>query len=303
MSAPRTVGLLMLILAVATAGCTSLFGGGDDPGRNDTVQTTPDDGLSMTFRSISSTYLEDADIQLQMDLENTGQAEATDISVGLSGSGLIDGNDLVQSPVANLRPVDPGSGEAGGSTTAAWTAANGLDLGDGETQDITVTGSVSYDYRTTARSSFNVVPRAEQRGTEPVSVDNTAAPVHASIDFRTPHPVYEERSRNIASVPITVENVGDGEVSDLTFALSLPNVGDQVTLDGCAGTAPEDFPRDVTLFDDGTREIVCDINLTALTGRLQFESTVPLQVDLAYRYTEERQTGFTIEGLPGDRTG
>lgn len=299
----RVLLLSMILLAVTVAGC--LDSGGD--GTNTTVRVTENDGLSATFRSLSATYLEDADIRLQMDIENTGQAEAADIAVDLSGTGLISGNDLVQDPVTRLRPVDPGSGEQGGSTTAVWTAPNELDLEDGATQPVTVTGGLTYTYETTADASFNVVPRDAFEGdTDPVTAENTAAPVHATVDLRTPHPVFTERSRNILDVPVTIRNVGDGDATDITFSASLPNVGDQVTLMGCAGVEPSGFPVEgnelATLQEieqGGTATLVCRVDLRDLTDTLRFESTVPVQIELSYTYTEEDQAGFTIEGLPG----
>lgn len=294
----RIALIAAVLIAVTVTGCTD---SGDQPSNRTTVSAT--DGLDITFRSIASTYLEDEELRAQMDLSNTGQAEATEISVDLSGSSVLGQHDIVQQPVSRLRPTDPGTGETGGSTQAVWAAANSLDLEQGETQSVSLSGTATYRYETRAQTAFDVVPRSAFDGaTEPVTVDNTGAPVHAGLDMTTPRPIFVDRSENVMSVPVTIRNVGDGTVPAVGFDVSLSNVGDQVTIDSCAGTEPDEFPVNVPLFEGGSREIICRLNMTELSDTLRFESTVPLDITLNYTYTEERSTRFTIEGLPGDQS-
>lgn len=301
----RRAAALVAALAAAMliSGCTAFLPGGDDGGNRTETTLTQNDGLTVEFGAVAGRYLEDETIEVEMRLENTGQARATGISVSMYGSAAVRSDDLIQRPDSSLRPVDPGSGEPGGSTTAIWRSANRLDLPEGETQDVQVTGEVTYRYNTTARASYSVVPRSDfDGGAEPVATENTAGPVSASVDLKTPVPIFETAEDNMVSVPVTVRNVGDGEVDGpVSFDMDLPGVGEYVLLESCQGTPASDLPIDVALFEDGSREVVCQVNMTRLADRLQFQSTVRMDIGLDYGYVEEEQTSFTVEGLPGDR--
>lgn len=297
----KPISVLLLAVAVLLAGCTTLQPPTSDNGDGD-VEVTASDGLSVTFQPVSGSVAEGEDVRLRMNLRNTGQAEATGVSAGITGTGLVTDSDRIQDADSPLRAADPGSGEPGGETTAIWSGRNTLDLDEGESQDVRVVGVASYDYSTMARGGFNVVPQDEVGGsTSPVALDNTAAPVHASVDLTTPRPIYDDETRNVFSVPVTIRNVGDGEPSTVSFSAALPNVDDRVSLEGCAGSSS--FPVDVELFESGERTISCTIDMTPLTGGLRFESTVQLQIDMSYTYTERDEVTVTATGRPGDQTG
>ncbi len=184
----RTLALMLLVAAVATAGCTSLFGGDGEDGPD--VRITEDDGLSTTLTSLSSTYREGEDIGLRLAVANTGEAPARDITARLFGPLFLNVDtcgDMYRDVASRLTGVDRAAAQDGQETAVEWTCTNPVDLPAGETQDVRAGAVVAYRYNTTASASFRVVPRETFTGTSsPVSTDSSAAPVSAEIDLSSP---------------------------------------------------------------------------------------------------------------------
>ncbi|MFB6077020.1 MAG: hypothetical protein ABEK12_02730, partial [Candidatus Nanohaloarchaea archaeon] len=115
-------------------------------------------------------------------------------------------------------------------------------------------------------------------GGEPVSLENTAGPVHARLDMKTPVPVYTGKP---LTVPLVVENVGDGTVSgtvDLSVSAQLPGTF------SCPDTT-------VALFD-GSGRVTCTLTPSLAGSRSQGF----VRFTLSYTYEETARTTVTVEG-------
>lgn len=290
----RSALLAGLVLAAALAGCTALPGGDGGDGEQD-LTVTPSDGLDLSFATSHDTIIEGEDsLVLETDLRNTGQSPARVHAAHLFGANTFLGcerqfPEVSWSEPIDLREVIRAADQAGGQTTLQWSggacAAENIDAGlsPGERQDFTVGVEATYRYGTTVRADFEVVDQAEFDGSRsPVSTDNTAAPVHATVDLTGPVPIYDDRDR--FSVPVSIRNVGDGEVEG--------DVRIEPEMQGPATWAFSCSSGAVQLFD-GSAEISC----TMLKGGGDItRSQVFLTFDLAYNYTERAQSTVTVEG-------
>lgn len=102
------------------------------------------------------------------------------------------------------------------------------------------------------------------------------------------------------NVPVTVRNVGDGEVADIdeepqtvAFTASLPNAPDGVELVECNGVSASEFPINLDLLE-GERTLSCGLGLPDEV----FETQLEMRVGLTYRYFETAEDTFTVEGAP-----
>lgn len=294
---PSSVLITCLIAAVLLSGCLS--GGGDtDPGNEtERATVTPDDGLTLSFRSYTDLYSEGEAIVLELDLENTGQARAEEIDVRLFGASFIAGEEPQFPGNQNLRGVDLSDDEPGEQTTVTWQIRNPVDLENGMTEAFPAGVRIRYTYGTTARAAFTIVPGNSFQGNDaPITTDTSAGPIDVDIDISSPKPVYSGGdSTATISVPIRFTNRGDGRVADIhgnpqpihILRAEFPN-SDRATLE---------CPPTVSLFD-GTRRIICTAEVPANV----FEEQLSVRLELGYDYFERVDTTFRVRGLPGDQS-
>lgn len=305
----RTLFALSIIAAVVLAGCTALPGqGGDDDDSDTRFRITQDDGLTISFQSLQSSYFEDGQIVLDFSAQNTGQSVAENVEAKLFGASFLAGDDLSLS-TSTLRGVDREAQQAGGITTATYQTQNPVDLREGETRSFPVGVRVAYDYNTSASAAFRVMPRDDfPGGSELVTTENTAGPVKANIEVQSPKPVSPPPNEDTVtvSIPVVVRNVAGGQVvtgisgdrgnldMTLEFPLASPDTAEVTDCSG-AGTNSTSFsfPR-----GRDQRQVVC----TAEISEDVFDTQLTLEADLDYTYFETTETTFRIEGLSGDRT-
>lgn len=281
--------VIFLASTVLLAGC--LDGGSEEP-EEPAVTITDSGGLTLSFSAPKRTYAQNEQVILELNVQNTGQSTATNIDAQLFGPSFLTGD----ASIGTLAGVDEAAQQPGEQASHVFREDHGVSLVTGATEDFSAGVQVQYTYSTTATASFTVVPRDKFSGSSSqVKTDNTAAPVHATIDISSPKPVYGSGARRTVSVPVVVQNVGGGEVSSLSsFDLTLPNAGSGVSVEGC-NTGDGAVP----LFD-GRRRIVCDISLPA--DQVVQETQFRLQAYMEYTYTDTARAPFTIEGVTGGET-
>lgn len=304
----KHISALFLLASIALAGCTALPGGGDGGDEQDGFQMTQSDGLTAQFRTLSTTYAEDGQIVLELSLQNTGQADATNIRTELYGASFLVGESPSSAASSSLDPVDEAAEQPGERTTARWNIRNPVDLAQGDTQDYPAGVRTLYNYSTTSTGSFRVVPREGfEGGSQQISTDNSAGPLFASFKIDSPKPVSRpEGDRVSVSIPVLVRNVGDGTVAqhdslsgtegDVHMNVSFPNAGSVANIEECGGgsTSAHSF----RLFD-GQREVIC----TASISTDVFDTQLNIEATFDYSYFETDETSFTIEGMAGDQSG
>ncbi|MFB6294381.1 MAG: hypothetical protein ABEI97_01345 [Candidatus Nanohaloarchaea archaeon] len=305
----RHVFAVSLIAVIALAGCTALPGGSQEEDQRDTrYRITQDDGLTISFQSLQSSYFEDGQIVLEFTAQNTGQSVAKNLQARLYGASFLAGNDLSLTQT-RLDAVDQEAQQAGGITTATYQVNNPVNLRQGETRSFPAGVRVKYDYNTTATAAFRVMPREDfPGGSELVTTENTAGPLKADIKVQSPKPVSPPPGQNTVtvSIPVVVRNVAGGQVvqgingnrGDVSLSLAFPLASSstaQITDCGGSGSSSTtfQFPRGQT-----QRQIVC----TAEISKDVFDTQLTLEANLDYTYFETTETTFRIEGLSGDRT-
>ncbi len=305
----RTLLAVSLVAAIALAGCTALPGGGGDAEEvQQRFQITQNDGLTVSFQSLQGTYFEDGEIQLELDLQNTGESGAENIEAELFGASFLAG-DTVDLSRTTLRAVDRAAEQPGGIATGTYRQSNPVDLRQGQTRTFPAGVRVMYDYTTEAAADFRVIPREELTGqSSTVTTENTAGPIKADIEVQSPKPVSRDPDADSVqfSIPVTVRNVAGGDVvsdiqgnrGEVEMEASFPLASDDVaTITDCGGSGEASrsfqFPRGRT-----ERQITC----TAEISQGQFDTQLSMEVDLDYTYFETAETTFQIEGLSGDQT-
>lgn len=287
---PRAAAIILV--GVLLAGCTAL--GGDDGGGGDTATDsqatqTPNDGLMIDFRPVSRSIDENEVLQFDVSVQNTGEQKATIRSLNVFGSPFLDIGRRCQKMerIAEGTVLNAGSSEAfawkcsaplgSGSDTAL------VDLEAGATDTFPAGMEVVYSYRTTARTSMSIATPSRIQGQSAVQTDNTAAPVHAEVNLKSPQ---SAPKRGKLRIPVTVRNVGDGRVKDGA-------VGVTVSVDG------NEKSKTVQLVD-GSRQQMFTLGGFNLGDNLK--TTVDITVTLEYTYTERTSSEFTIRGQPAGIT-
>lgn len=300
----RHVPMLVLLAALVVAGCTSPLGGDTGDDDEPDFRITQNDGLSLSFRSLSQTYLEDGQIVLELTLQNTGQKEASGIQTELYGASFLIGTSPDRTPRSTLAGVDRAAEQEGQTTSAIWRILNPVDLDQGDTQPFPAGVRVLYDYATTATGAFRVVPREGfEGGSSRITTENTAGPVKATFTIDSPMPVSSPTGDTVeVSIPVTVRNTGDGTVAsnidgdtgEIWMNMSFPNAGDLANVTDCGGSSGV---HTFQLFD-GQRDIICTASITEDV----FDTQLTMAADLNYTYFETQETTFRIEGLGGDQS-
>ncbi|MDY6776776.1 MAG: hypothetical protein SVQ76_01560 [Candidatus Nanohaloarchaea archaeon] len=300
--AGKKTPILMVVVALAVSGCTALPGGGGGEQQNQ-VSITSDNGLSLNFRSLSSQYLTGDQVVLQLGVENTGQATATNVKADLTGASWLTDEAVSESgPLsqagqngASLEGVDKATGTAGQSTSITWsidTSKINFGLPQGASDNFRAISEVHYNYETNARASFTAKPRRDIQGQgTSVKTTNTAGPVRAEIDMTTPV------TGGTITVPVTITEVGPGNVADATGStrnaqvkLSTARIVGGHSL-SCQG-------KSYSLFD-GQRRVICSVNLGDVTSTTDFT----IRLTLSYPYYVTDQASFTMVGTAGTQDG
>ncbi|MDY6768803.1 MAG: hypothetical protein SVW02_01715 [Candidatus Nanohaloarchaea archaeon] len=289
----RRYYVVTLALLILLAGCTSLTGGEKDEER---VEVTPGDGLTIQFQPVKSTFKENEVLQFLVSVANTGERDAKAVKTSLFGSPL-----LTKQRCQALTPtVFEETIEAGAPRTSIdnWRCdaplspqgSSVLDLPAGATDRFEAGLEVLYDYTTEATTKVTVAIPSEASGSSAVSTQNTAAPVHATIDLQSPRSAPGDSTLD---VPITVQNVGDGTVEGPVEVWVYK--GDAPAFDA------SNRDEKVRLVD-GSRQIVSTLSGITLTPKgastKADKRRFTIHVHMEYTYKERITNPFTVQGQP-----
>ncbi|MCJ7478680.1 MAG: hypothetical protein MUP63_00690 [Candidatus Nanohaloarchaeota archaeon QJJ-7] len=295
-------------LSILLAGCTALPGddGGDEDGPDTSFRITQNDGLSISFQSLSNSYDEGEPIALRLNLQNTGQKEAEAIQASLYGASFLTGENK---ELGTLSGADKAAQQPGGQTSEEWRISNPVNLDVGATQDYPAGVRVLYRYSTTSTADMTVVPRADfDEQSTTVTTQNTAGPLKAEFDVVSPKPVSDTEEDSVSvSIPVQIRNVGDGKVANnlegdegnVALEVGFANSGEDFAIDTCGeedgNEENEETGREDVQLYDGSRRVIC----TASVSPDVFETQLNLEATLEYPYFETQETTFTVEGLEG----
>lgn len=275
---------VLLMIAVAVAGCTQFQPSdtGEEPG----VEVTSNDGLSLELTPSERTVDQGDRLVVDTLVRNTGESDASVNGMQRYGATAFSGCSLPQDrrPTAadpiSLRGALASVDRPGGQVQLQWTCQLGLDAGltAGESDRFTFGVAATYEYTTTARTSFAI----DGEDVSPIGerTSNTGAPVHATLSVPDPAPL-EDRT---LSIPISLANVGDGEVDGpVSIDLDLPT-----------RTTEIDCPDEVELVSGG-RDVLCSVEFPVIDTP-SAGTQVFIRADLRYNYTERTETTVEIRG-------
>ncbi|MFB6294201.1 MAG: hypothetical protein ABEI97_00430 [Candidatus Nanohaloarchaea archaeon] len=303
----------LVVAALFLAGCTAVPGAGAD-GDQESTPTTPNDGLTVQFKPVKSTFQENEVLQFRLSVANTGDAKAANIEASTFGSPFIDtggrcpsslvGDDAIIQP--NLKagappqstdswqcaPPAAASGYGGGSSGVNVNQQL-IDLSSGATDSYTAGLQVAYDYSTNATARVTVTTPSRISSRSPVTTENDAGPVKAKVNLQSPQ---TERSDGRMEIPVTVRNVGDGETVGSRF--NGKDVKVTVTCPQCSGGDGSSATKNINLVN-GRRQVVVTLDgVTLPDGADNLERSYPIEISLEYRYRERVSNGFTLSGQP-----
>jgi hypothetical protein len=142
-----------------------------------------------------------------------------------------------------------------------------------------------YNYSSETRSKLTLMSQEEYREDQPartrMSNDISAGPVHISFTGKTPFPA---RANQNITVPVKVNNIGDGEIEDEKVTLEVRTEGG-TTLYNCQGPAQ--------VFD-GQRTFNCRLDTSSFNPSP--EQTVTIIASADYTYVEDTSTSVRVVG-------
>lgn len=304
--------LMVLIGAVLiTSGCMD---GGESEASTD--------GVSVSEFSITPNPApggQQATIQMQM--ENGGDAVATDVRADLFGPTVssdgrtwtapqgttMEFNDL--QPATDTQPAIP---QQDSLTFETPNLEEGRDL------PYDFNAQVFYGYETTASTSLQVMSQERYQETgatqEQTSVDNSNAPIQMSVQGTTPIVFQPQQGERTSDICITVTNSGSGlpfhpgalpaeDSSDISdedsnnVELEIENVGNIVFTAEDEGEVETSNGVATTVDIIGNEGFHCFTMTAAGLGDVtSLEQTANIEIDAEYGYREETSTSVTVEG-------
>lgn len=306
--------LVLLSAVIIASGCM-------DNGEADAVKTAPMQVNS--FSASPNPAQADTNVMFDIELENTGDADAENTAIRLFGPTFA--TDTGQDKT--WRPANPDDGaidEAADRTRYIGTVRAPTDNSPSvpETEMITLTApayeegreatdlfqmDIFYQYETTATTQLDIMTAEHfqdnniQR-TEP-TLETTAGPVQLDIRGSTPKVQYEGDEDD--ELCVIVRNDGEGEVfhpddgfigTEGTRAYDVnSDVRDRVKL-SVEDVGNIDFePNEATVRLVRGEQVQCfDWSADGLIQ--QREQTVNIELDAEYGYTKTDQTSVTVEG-------
>lgn len=281
-----------LVFAIAVAGCTAP-GGGNNTDQEDgqgEVTVTKSDGLTIRFSSVDTEYYEgEGKAVFTADVQNTGEAQATQISHTLIGASWAAG--LSPSGAASsLIGVEVADNKAGGKSVFEIQAPESGDLdvglGPGQSDPATITLKTTYNYKSTTRSSITLLAQQKyrERSQSRTRMRNNVAgaPVHVKFTGLTPAP---DRDTG-PYIDIQMQNVGNGRLQD-------------ERVDGLSVRTPDG--TDICSWGGGdariraSRTLSCDLASLDLAEGVD-EQSFTLIAEANYTYIEEHPTTITVIG-------
>lgn len=286
------LGLISLV--VIASGCTQGGSSGE-------VTVTQNQGITVqSFSIFPNPMLADTTGDLTLRLQNTGEAEATNVEATVYNVPWADpngqstwshdqgGEDDPTIDFPNLQAPNPDAGIP--STAVERILQISSPTGEsGINTDYEFMTDISYDYTTTAEASVTVMGEERYRDERPTrsrpTVENTGGPIQ--VDIRTESPIIYRGGDTTKQVCFQVRNVGGGRVSTqggegdaVELSITIPGVNSNV------GTVPVSRQTD--------RGGEC-IDLGGDLTEPDQQETFPIEVTATYNYEKTERASVTVE--------
>jgi len=313
---------ILLFTAIIASGCAT--------GGTNTQETTTGPISVNTFEATPSPATADRRVNLNLELENTGDADAERVAARIFGPTWADSPSQSEAWRSSdggairdktKRTLSFGNLRAPGENTPSVPKQKSLAMtapayGQGREIDTTFSSRIYYRYETTGTSDLTLV--SGERFTEEdmtrsnADLDTSSGPIDLSIQGTTPKVFYRDGGESPSDavqseICITVTNTGsgttfrNGEAEDDRIwnvdsedenqvKLTLPDVGN-------IEFEPKDGDQTVELVS-GNEGFQC-YTMTANNLASQDEQTANIQVTAEYNYMKEDQTTVTVEGRRG----
>ncbi len=292
----RKLLILFVAASLVTAGC--IGGSGQSQPQTNSPTFTGNDGLSIDFRSATDTYYTGDRATFTIKMQNTGESTAWLREVKLFKAAWIDKPFVYTGDRIRLDGVDRNNNLPGRSRTFTANPLIDVSLESGSSYNYDVGLRVKYDYITDARSEFTVIPFQrfrdeydEDPSTRRISTDYTGGPMRVSVDANEPLPA----EAGVVTLPIVIENVGDGRLAKDRQGRHTLLPGSYVQLEaGNAEVRGCQLEGGNLIMYDKQKKIFCTIDISQ--AAIDTPTDLVLKTHLEYTYVEEKETQVNVRG-------
>lgn len=302
----------VLVPIVLLAGCTAIGGDGGDSQQS--TRVTPNDGLTVDFGPAKSEFPENEVLQFGVRVANTGEADATNISTSLFGSPFLSAkrcpkplqgpNGIIQNDIQRSdQPQSTDNWKCYPPAEKDNVSTQLVELPVGATDSYNAGLEIAYNYTTEASTRLAVTTPSRIQSSSPGSTENSAAPVKATINIRSPQPVQTDGTLDI---PITIRNVGDGKTippktvkGNMRYGGKEINVTVKGPLRGKKRSSGRYTATTTVSLVGGSRQVILPLQGFTLPQNAEnLRTSYPIEVTLQYRYRERVSRPFTVSGQP-----
>ena len=311
--------MLALIGAILiTSGCMN---GGDGEASTEAISVNQFDITPNPAPGAQST-------SMQMQLENVGDAEATNVAANVFGPTIGDDDrtwtaeDGTVMTFNNLQTATDTQPAIPQQSSLTFTTPN---LESGRNLPYDFNAQIFYGYETSSSTNLQVMSQERYQETgatqQSTSVSNSDGPIQLEVQGSTPIVFQPEQGARTEDLCITVRNAGTGSPfypdampaessSDIEdeeenrVQVEIENVGNIVFLaeDDDETSTSNGVQADVEII--GNEGFHCfSMEATGLGDVTQLEQTANIEIETRYGYREETSTSVTVEGRGEGSTG
>ena len=256
-------------------------------------------------------------VSMQMQLENAGDVEATDVTASVFGPTFGDdsrtwtADDGTTMDFNNLQPATDTQPAIPQQSTLTFTTP-GLERGRNLPYDFNA--EIFYGYETSSSTSIQVMSQERYQETNTVqsstTVDNSNAPIQLDVQGSTPIVFQPQQGQRTEDLCITVTNAGTGTpfYPDALPVQDSSDVNDeeenrvQVEIEDVGNIVFTENEANVEII--GTEGFHCfEMTAAGLGDATQLEQTANIEIESRYGYREETSTSVTVEGRGTGSTG
>ncbi|MFB6159223.1 MAG: hypothetical protein ABEJ95_06235 [Candidatus Nanohalobium sp.] len=294
--------LVLLAVVVLASGCASSGGN----------QNTESSIISVnTFDAPQGTVPAGQTINLNMELENTGDSEVRNVAARIFGPAWLNTKYSKSERTKSFGTLYPETDSRPGMPKMETWSLNAPDIGENREVDYTIFSKIFYSYSASTTTDFKLVSSERFRDQgytrTDASLETMSGPIQLDIRGTTPKIYYKEDSNTIESeICIVATNSGSGtaftsgEMNGREYELSQANKDTiRLSIDARGGvnfeaTGDKSGNTVNVPLVSGEEGYQC---FTMSTGSLNNDETnVNVQVTAEYNYVKEDQTTTTVEG-------
>ena len=293
--------MLALIGAILiTSGCMN---GGDGEASTEAISVNQFDITPNPAPGAQST-------SMQMQLENVGDAEATNVAANVFGPTIGDDDrtwtaeDGEVMTFNNLEPATDTQPAIPQQSSLTFTTPN---LESGRNLPYDFNAQIFYGYETSSSTNVQVMSQERYQETDSVqemtTVSNTDGPIQLDVQGSTPIVFQPEEGERTEDLCIIVRNRGTGTpfYSDALPVESSTDINDEehnkvrVEIEDVGNIIFSENQADVEII--GNEGFHCfEMTAAGLGDVTQLEQTANIEIETSYGYIEETSASVTVEG-------